>query len=70
MKTSISLPVSQLDDRDMQAVPEALRRAAENARRLAEQTGTPFVICQPVAPDAASNPRGTVSTPSAPTGST
>lgn len=37
-------PVSHLDDPDMQAVPAALMRAAENARRLAEQTGTPWVV--------------------------
>lgn len=49
----MKIPVSQLDDPDMQAVPDALLRAAENARRLAEQTGTPFVVRQPVVPDAA-----------------
>jgi hypothetical protein len=40
-------PVSRLKDPLMQAVPAALLRAAEKARRLAEQTGTPFVsrIC-------------------------
>jgi hypothetical protein len=40
----MTIPVSQLDDSDMQAVPAALMRAAENARRLAEQTGTRFVV--------------------------
>lgn len=49
----MNMPVSRLDDLDMQAVPDALLRAAEIARRLAEQTGTPFVVRQPVAPDAA-----------------
>ncbi len=51
--------VSRLDDPDMQAVPDALLRAAETARRLAELTGTPFVVRQPVEPDAAANTTGT-----------
>lgn len=48
-------PISCLKDADMQAAPNALMRAAETARRLAEQTGTPFVVRQPVQtrPDAA-----------------
>jgi hypothetical protein len=37
-------PVSHFDDSDMQAAPVALMRAAERARRLAEQTGTRFVV--------------------------
>lgn len=37
-------PVSHLEDPDLQKVPQALLRAAENARRLAEQTGTPFIV--------------------------
>jgi hypothetical protein len=60
MKAPIPLPVSRLDDRDMQAVPDALRRAAENARRLAEQTGTPFVVRQPGDTDAATDTGETV----------
>jgi len=40
----MKIPVSKLDDSDMQAVPAALMRAAENARRLAEQTGTRFIV--------------------------
>jgi hypothetical protein len=40
----LTLPVSHLKDPDMQAAPKALMRAAENARKLAEQTGTPFVV--------------------------
>jgi hypothetical protein len=36
-------PVSHLKDPDMQKAPQALLRAAEKARQLAEQTGTPFV---------------------------
>jgi len=41
-------PISNLKDPDMQAAPIALMRAAEKARRLAERTGTPFVVRQPV----------------------
>jgi hypothetical protein len=37
-------PVSRLTDPYMQAAPVALMRAAERARRLAEQTGTRFVV--------------------------
>jgi hypothetical protein len=37
-------PVSHLKDPDMQAAPLALLRAADKARRLAEQTGTPWVV--------------------------
>ncbi len=36
-------PISNSNDPDLRKVPEALLRAAENARRLAEQTGTPFI---------------------------
>lgn len=36
-------PISHSKDSDLRKVPEALLRAAENARRLAEQTGTPFI---------------------------
>jgi|GEM_PF-6665342 len=39
-------------DPDLRGVPDALRRAAENARRLAEQTDTPFVIRQTGVPGA------------------
>jgi len=46
-------------DPDLRGVPDALRRAAENARRLAEQTGTPFVVRQPTAPDQATDNSGT-----------
>ena len=48
----MNAPVSRLKDPDMQAVPAALLRAAENARRLAEQTGTPFIVRQPIEPKA------------------
>ena len=36
-------PISHSKDPDLRKAPEALLRAAENARRLAEQTGTPFI---------------------------
>ena len=42
-------PISHSKDPDLRKVPEALLRAAENARRLAKQTGTPF-ITRTVAP--------------------
>jgi hypothetical protein len=35
---------SELADADMQAVPRALRRAADRAREIARQTGTPIII--------------------------
>ena len=37
-------PISHLKDLDLQKVPQALLRAAEKARQLAEQTGTRFVV--------------------------
>jgi len=36
-------PVSQLKNSTLKDAPQALMRAAEKARQLAEQTGTPFV---------------------------
>lgn len=36
-------PVSHLKDSTLQKAPQALMRAAEKARQLAAQTGTPFV---------------------------
>ena len=36
--------ISHLKDPDLQKVPQALLRAAEKARQLAEQTGTKFVV--------------------------
>lgn len=66
MKAPISLPVSRLDDRDMQAVPDALLRGAENARRLAEQTGTPFVVRQPVMSDVTADAGGAIRVTSVP----
>ena len=35
---------SSLPDADMQAAPRALLRAAQRAREIARQTGTPLVI--------------------------
>jgi len=43
----VKIPVSHLNDPDMQKVPQALMRAAEKARQLAEQTGTRFVVRKP-----------------------
>ncbi len=36
-------PVSHLKNSTLKDAPQALMRAAEKARQLAEQTGTPFV---------------------------
>ena len=36
--------VSRLDDKDMQGVPAALKRAARRARETARLTGTPLVV--------------------------
>ena len=38
------IPVSKLDDPDMQAVPAALMRAAKRAHLIAHQTGTKVVV--------------------------
>ncbi len=43
-------PVSRLKDPDLQKVPQALLRASEKARQLAEQTGTTFVVRKIVKP--------------------
>jgi hypothetical protein len=48
-----SVAVSHLKDADLQKVPQALMRAAEKARQLAEQTGTPFVVRKSAKPTAA-----------------
>jgi len=40
----MKIPISRLPDKDMQNAPKALVRAAERAKKLAEQTGTPFVV--------------------------
>jgi len=46
-------PLSHSKDPDLQKVPQALLRASEKARQLAEQTGTPFVVRQAAVPPAA-----------------
>lgn len=51
--TDMKAPVSHSSDPDLQKVPQALMRAAEKARLLAEQTGTRFVVRQ--APISATN---------------
>lgn len=43
-------PISHSKDPDLQKVPQALLRAAEKARLLAEQTGTPFIVRPPAQP--------------------
>ncbi|MEO9040148.1 MAG: hypothetical protein ABI265_08970 [Gallionella sp.] len=42
-------PVSHLKDSTLEKAPQALLRAAEKARLLAEQTGTQFVVRKPAA---------------------
>lgn len=37
---------STLDNADMQAVPQALRRAAQRAREIARRTGTRLIVVQ------------------------
>ena len=37
-------PISHSKDPLLQKVPQALLRASEKARQLAEQTGAPFVV--------------------------
>ena len=39
-------PVSHLKDSILKKAPQALLRAAEKARLLAEQTGTPLIVRQ------------------------
>lgn len=43
-------PVSKSKDPLLHLVPQALLRAAEKARLLAEQTGTPFIVRKPARP--------------------
>jgi hypothetical protein len=47
--TDMKTPVSHSSDPDLQKVPQALMRAAEKARQLAEHTGTRFVVRRSVA---------------------
>lgn len=51
MKTTISKSKDPL----LQQVPQALLRASEKARLLAEQTGTPFIVRQPSKTSAKAN---------------
>ena len=52
-------PVLHLKDSTLTNAPQALMRAAEKARLLAEQTGTKFVVRKP---DAASTTAGIAQT--------
>ena len=45
--TAMKAPVSHSKDPDLQKAPQALMRASEKARQLAEQTGTKFVVRHP-----------------------
>ncbi|BAN35198.1 hypothetical protein SCD_n01372 [Sulfuricella denitrificans skB26] len=49
-------PVSHSKDPELQKVPQALMRASEKARQLAEHTGTPFIVRKPGTPPASKNP--------------
>ena len=51
-------PVSHSKDPDLQKAPQALMRASEKARLLAEQTGTTFVVRKSAKPAAKENNRG------------
>ena len=48
-------PQSHLKNSTLKNAPQALLRAAEKARILAEQTGTPLVVRQKAAPSATAN---------------
>ena len=52
---SMKVPVSHSKDPDLQKAPEALMRASEKARKLAQQTGTRFVVRQTTTPSAAAD---------------
>ena len=52
MPDQMKAPVSNLKDSSLKNVPQALLRAAEKTRQLAEQTGTPFVTRKSVTPAA------------------
>jgi len=49
----IQTPASKSKPPDSQKVLQALLRASEKARLLAEQTGTPFIVRQPAKPSVA-----------------
>ena len=63
----MSLPISHLKDRDMQAAPLALLRAANKARCLATQTGTPWVVRPMPVPTGVSAKTGPDAVPSSDT---
>ena len=48
-RLEMKAPVSHLQDPDLQKAPQALMRASEKARQLAEQTGTSFGVRKSVA---------------------
>ncbi len=48
--TDMKAPVSHSKNPVLKKAPQALLRASEKARLLAEQTGTPFVVRQPDMP--------------------
>ncbi|NNM68865.1 MAG: hypothetical protein HKM00_02645 [Gallionella sp.] len=50
-------PVSHSKDPDLQKAPQALMRASEKARLLAEQTGTTFVVRKSATPTAETGKR-------------
>jgi hypothetical protein len=51
------IPASKPKGFDSQQVLQALLRASEKARLLAEQTGTPFIVRQPAKPSVAVSKR-------------
>jgi hypothetical protein len=55
--TDMKAPVSHSKDPDLQNAPQALLRASERARLLAEQTGTPFVVRQTAKPSVTAGKR-------------
>jgi hypothetical protein len=55
--TDMKAPVSHSKDPVLQKAPQALLRASEKARLLAEQTGTPFIVSQPAKPSVTAGKR-------------
>ncbi|MGO8756113.1 MAG: hypothetical protein ACLQHK_12885 [Gallionellaceae bacterium] len=49
--------VSHLKDSSLKYAPQALMRASEKARKLAEQTGTTFVVRKSATPTVAAEKR-------------
>lgn len=54
---AMKAPVSHSKDPDLQKAPQALMRASEKARLLAEQTGTTFVVRKSATPTAETGKR-------------